>query len=59
MRDSKILEVVRLDPRQYAELERQMPGPNVGPNTTDLQAGFALGIQFVLKHLREGYVFAS
>lgn len=52
----KVKEVVRLDPVQYSNLERQLPPPVIGKDTTDLQAGFALGVQAVLKLLREGYV---
>lgn len=52
----EIREVVRLDPVQYSNLERQLPGPVVGKDTTDLQVAYSLGVQAVLKLLREGYV---
>lgn len=51
-----VKEVVRLDSVQYSELERQLPGPVVGKDTTDLQVAYSLGVQAVLKLLREGYV---
>lgn len=34
----------------------QLPEPYVGPDTTDIQAGFALGVQFVLHRLRANAV---
>jgi len=46
---------VRLDPTQYLALERQMPPPAVTNATTELMAGYQLGVQAVLKALREGY----
>lgn len=52
----EIQEVVRLDPVQYSELERQLPRPVVGKDTTELQVAYSLGVQAVLKLLREGYV---
>ena len=56
MEDAK--EVVRLDPVQYATLESKLPGPVVGRDTTELQVAYNLGVQAVLKLLREGYVSA-
>lgn len=53
-----IKEVVRLDPVQYSTLERQLPGPVIGKDTTELQVAYNLGVQAVLKLLREGYVSA-
>ena len=52
----KITEAVRLAPNVYNALEKSLPIPAVTTTTTELQAGFALGIQFVLKQLREGFV---
>lgn len=46
----------RLDPEQYKRLSAQLPQPIPGEGTTDIQAGFLLGIQHVLTKLREGYV---
>lgn len=52
----EVKEVVRLDPVQYNNLERHLPGPVVGKDTTELQVAYNLGVQAVLKLLREGYV---
>lgn len=49
--------IVRLDPLQYQALERQVPAPVVTTQTTELLAGYQLGVQTVLKLLREGYTF--
>jgi len=46
---------VRLDADQYRQLERQLPPPSVTNSTSDLMAGYQLGVQAVLKALREGY----
>ena len=58
MADPKAKEVVthRLTQEVYKQLESSLPTPVVGTTTTELQAGFALGIQYVLKQLREGFV---
>lgn len=48
--------LVRLDPDAYKALESKLTPPVVTSSTTDLQAGAQLGIQTVLKLLREGYV---
>lgn len=58
MAETKAKEVVvhRLTQEVYKHLESQMPVPFVNQQTTDVQAGFALGIQYVLKQLREGFV---
>ena len=46
----------RLDNRVYEELEKKVMGtPIVTKETTELQAGFQLGVQHVLKVLRDGY----
>ena len=47
--------IVRLSPDVYKQLERDLPVPLVSQTTTELQAGFNLGIQYVLKKLRDGY----
>ena len=52
----EVKEVVRLDPVQYNKLESLLPGPVVGRDTTELQVAYNLGVQAVLKLLREGYV---
>jgi len=45
---------IRLAPDQYRALERQLPPPSVTNATSDLMAGYQLGVQAVLKALREG-----
>jgi len=50
-------ETVRLTPEQYRQLEGQLVPPAVTNSTSDLMAGYQLGIQAVLKLLREGYTF--
>lgn len=54
--DEEIQEVVVLSQEQYKRLEGQVIAPTANSNTTDIQAGFMLGVQHVLKLLREGYV---
>ena len=51
-----VQEVVLLARPVYLKLEALLPQPVINPNTTDLQAGYALGVQRVLQLLREGYV---
>lgn len=43
---------------QYLELEKKVAGNNamVSQTTTDVQAGFQLGVQHVLQILRNGFV---
>lgn len=48
--------ITRLEPDVYAELEAKVPPPNVTTATTELMAGYQLGVQVVLRLLREGYV---
>jgi histidinol dehydrogenase len=48
--------VTRLDPETFAALVRALPSIAVGGQTTELQAGYQLGIQHVLNLLRDGYV---
>jgi hypothetical protein len=55
MSEQKIEYVVRLRPDVYASLEKQLPRPVVTDNTSPLQAGYQLGVQAVLKLLREGF----
>jgi len=50
-----VTQVVRLTPEMMEALERQLPPPIVQASTTDLQAGYSLGIQFVLTKLRDGF----
>lgn len=48
-------EVVRLTPGMFRAFRDKLPKPFVTDNTTDLQAGFQLGIQFALQRLQEGF----
>ncbi|APU00309.1 hypothetical protein HOR55_gp22 [Ralstonia phage RS-PII-1] len=51
-----MVEVTRLTEEQYESLEKQLAPPTVTQVTTDLQAGYQLGVQEVLRKLRSGYV---
>ena len=48
--------VIRLDQEAYTQLSKQLGGIGVGQDTTPLQAGYMLGVQEVLRKLREGFV---
>lgn len=54
--DQVAVEVVRLSPDVYSAFVNQLPPIHVGPTTTDLQAGYALGVQLVLEKLRKEIV---
>lgn len=45
--------VARLSTEMYDHLVKQLPNPFVTKDTTELEAGFRLGIQHVLFLLRE------
>ncbi|NUX98775.1 hypothetical protein [Paraburkholderia youngii] len=47
--------IYRLDAEVLKRLEEQLPKPLVNSTTTELMAGYALGVQAVLQKLREGY----
>lgn len=49
----------RLSPEAYRQLEQQVQAPFVTDKTTDTQAGFQLGIQYILKLLRDGFVIGA
>lgn len=49
-------QMVRLTPDQYRALEAKCPPPDVNNDTTEIAAGMRLGVQLVLKLLREGFV---
>lgn len=49
-------EFARLRSDVYQDLERKCGAIVVTRETTDVQAGFQLGVQHVLRLLREGYV---
>lgn len=48
--------VHRLSQEAYESLTKQLGGIGVGKDTTPLQAGYMLGVQDVLRKLREGFV---
>lgn len=51
------LEVVtRLESDVYDYLEKQVSNTSISSNTSDIEAGFKLGVQHVLAKLRAGYV---
>jgi len=48
--------LVRLQYDVYKQLEKALPAPVITATTTEHQVAFALGVQYVLKVLREGFV---
>lgn len=48
--------LTRLNSEVYAALEKQLPQPYIDSTTSPQQVGYLLGIQAVLKKLREGFV---
>lgn len=52
----KHLNVTRLTPEVYADLLKKCPAIMVTAETSAMQAGFQLGVQHILKLLREGYL---
>lgn len=49
--------MARLSHEQYTALEKMLPPPMMmNEKTTDLMAGQLLGVQLVLRLLREGFV---
>jgi len=50
------IEMHRLSTESYSKLAAKMPPIYVDAETTALQASFQLGVQHVLKQLREGWV---
>ena len=53
---TNIVTVNRLAPEVYKDLEKKLPPIAVNNETSPMQAGFQLGVQTVLKMLREGFV---
>lgn len=49
-------QIQRLTPEVYAALEKQLPKIAVTNETSPMSAGMQLGIQMVLRALREGFV---
>lgn len=54
--EPQVTEVVILNKDIYKKLEEQLPAPAPSGTTTDIQAGYLLGVQYVLKKLREGFM---
>jgi hypothetical protein len=52
----KPVEMHRLSAESYDKLQKVCPAIAVTNETTERQMGYQLGVQFVLKLLREGYV---
>lgn len=48
--------VIRLDRQVYEDFEKKFGKPMPDTNTTQIQAGFLLGVQYVLRMMREGLV---
>jgi hypothetical protein len=51
-----VTEVVRLRQDVFDSFSRSIGNPVVSAGTTDLEAGYKLGIQFALARLQEGLV---
>lgn len=52
--------IFRLDPASYEQLERKvLSDVVVSDKTTDIQAGYMLGIQKVLRELRVGFTIGQ
>jgi len=50
---------MRLNTTAYEALEKQLGLPVPSVTTTDIQAGYMLGVQHVLVLLRKGFVVSS
>jgi hypothetical protein len=49
-----VVEVVRLRPEIYMQLEKKFSRPIVTDATTPIGVGYALGVEAVLKEIRNG-----
>lgn len=58
MAEPEKVEVIVLTKVQYEKLEKQLPMPVPNSSTTEIQAGYHMGIQHILKLLREGFVIS-
>lgn len=47
--------IIVLSSQIYKIIESKLPKPFVGSNTTEIEAGFLLGVQAVLRILRENH----
>lgn len=52
----EVITVNRLSKAVYDDLVKKLPQMAVTNDTSPMHAGMQIGIQLVLKHLREGYV---
>ena len=59
MSETKQVVVHRLSTEVFNQLESSFPLPAVSQETTAHQAGFLLGIPFVLRKLRQGFVIET
>lgn len=50
--------VAHLSPEQLKRLAASLPNPIVGANTSELEAGYKLGVQATLAKISEGFVNA-
>lgn len=50
---SKDIRLSRISEELMAEIVKKLPSPVVNNQTTDLHAGFLLGVQYVLNVLKE------
>lgn len=48
-------ELYRFNPESIRQLEKQLNAVHVNASTTDIQAGYMLGVQHVLSLLRNGF----
>lgn len=55
----QIKEVIRLDSDTYGKLASQFGTPVVTDKTTEIQAGYQLGVQAVLAAIRHGFVIGG
>lgn len=55
----KTVTMARLTQEVYEDLERKVGNILINRETTELMAGQQLGIQYVLRLLREGYVVGA
>lgn len=54
------VEFHRLSLQAYEDLEKAVAYlPHAAADTTNIQAGFMLGVQHVLRHLRKGFVVGA
>ncbi len=51
----RVVEMARMRPDLIEKLEREVAQPYVSPTTTDIMAGYIIGVQAVLNKLRSGY----